>query len=63
MASEQFIKNTSSHRIKLIRQLFYQFVQTQAQVLLPSPFGRGSLRWIGQIYTSHAVGVPNGSPL
>ncbi len=62
-AGEQFIKNTSSHRIKLIKQLFYQFIQNQAQALLPSPFWRGSLHRIGQIYTSHAVGAANGSQL
>ncbi len=62
-AGEQFIKNTSSHRIKLIKQLFYRFIQNQAQALLPSPFRRGSLRPIRQVYTSHAVGAANGSPL
>ncbi len=62
-AGKRLIKNTSSHRIKLIKQLFYQFIQNQAQALLPSPFQRGSLHWIGQMYTSHAVGVANGSPL
>jgi hypothetical protein len=62
-AGERFIKNTSSHRIKLIKQLFYQFTQNQAQALLPSPSQRGSLCQIGQIYTSHAVGAENGSPL
>ncbi len=63
MAGERFIKNTSSHRIKLIKQLFYQSIQNQAQALLPSPSQRGSLHQIGQIYTSHAVGAANGSPL
>ncbi len=63
MAGEWFIKNTSSHRIKLIKQLFYQFIQNQAQVLLPSPSRRGSLHWIGQIYTFHAIGAANGIPL
>jgi hypothetical protein len=62
-AGEQFIKNISIHRIKLIKQLFYQFIQNQAQALLPSPFQRGSLHRIGQIYTSHAVGAANSSPL
>ena len=62
-AGQRFIKNTSNHRIKWIKQLFYQFIQNQAQALLPSPFQRGSLHWIRQIYTSHAVGVANGSPL
>jgi hypothetical protein len=60
---KRFIKNTSSHRIKLIKQLIYQFIQNQAQALLPSPFQRGFLRWIGHIYTSHALGAANGSPL
>jgi hypothetical protein len=62
-AGKQFINNTSSHGIKLIKQLFYQFIQNQAQALLPSPFQRDSLCWIGQIYTSHAIGAANGSPL
>jgi hypothetical protein len=55
-------QNTSSHRMKLIKQLIYQFIQNQAQALLSSPFQRGSLHWIGQIYTSHALGAANGSP-
>jgi hypothetical protein len=59
----QAIHQKSSHRIKLIKQLFYQFIQNQAQALLPSPFQRGSLHRIGQIYTSHAIGVANRSPL
>jgi hypothetical protein len=63
MAGKQFIKNTRSHRIKLIKQLFYQFIQNQAQALLPSPSQRGCLRQIEQIYTSHAIGAANGSPL
>ncbi len=62
-AGKRFIKNTSSHRIELIKQLFYLFIQNQAQALLPSPSQRGSLHWIGQINTSHAVGAANGSPL
>ncbi len=62
-AGKQFIKNTSSHRIYSIKQLFYWFIQNQAQALLPSPSQRGSLHWIRQIYTSHAVRVANGSPL
>ncbi len=62
-AGEQFIKNTSSHRIKLIKQVIYRFIQNQAQALLPSPFQRSSLYQIGKIYTSHAVGAANGSPL
>ena len=62
-AGKGFIKNTSSHRIKLMKQLFYQFIPNQAQALLSSPSWRGSLRWIGQICTSHAVGAANGSPL
>ncbi len=60
---KQFIKNTSSHRIRLIKQLFYQLIQNQAQALLPSPLQRGSLHQIRQIYTSHAVGAANVSPL
>ncbi len=60
---EQFIKNTSSHRIELTKQLYYQFIQSHAQELLPSPFQRGFLCQIGQKYTSHAVGAANGSPL
>ncbi len=63
MAVERFIKNTSSHRIELIKQLFYRFIQNRAQALLPSPSQRDSLRWIGQIYTSHVVGAANSSPL
>jgi hypothetical protein len=31
-------QNTSSHRIKLIKWLFYRFIQNQAQALLLSPF-------------------------
>jgi hypothetical protein len=57
------IKNTSSHRIKLIKRLFYLLIQNQAQVLLSSPFQRGHLCQIGQIYTSHTVGAANVSPL
>ncbi len=49
--------------IKLIKQLFYRFIQNQAQALLPSPSWIGSLHWIGQIYTTHAVGAAKGSPL
>ncbi len=60
---KQFIKNTSSHRIKLIKQLFCWFIHNQAQALLPSPFQRGSLCRIEQIYTSHAIGTANSSPL
>ncbi len=62
-AGKWFIINTSSHRIKLIKQLFSWFIQNQAQALLPSPSQRGSLHLIGQIYASHAVGAANGSPL
>ncbi len=60
---KRFIKNTSSHRIKLIKEIIYWIIKNQAQALLPSPFLRGSLHRIGQIYTSHAVGAANGSPL
>ncbi len=67
MAGERLIKNTRSHRIlikgKLIKHLFNQFIQNQAQALLPSPSQRGSLHRIGQIYTSHAIGAANSSPL
>ncbi len=62
-AGEWFIKNTSSHRIKLIKQLFNPFIQNQAQALLPSPFRRSFLHRIRQIYTSHFVGAANRLPL
>ncbi len=50
LATGKLIKNTSSHRIKLIKRLFYQFIQNQAKALLPSPFPRGSLHPIRKIY-------------
>ena len=61
--SEWFINNSSSSRIKIIKRLFYWFIQNQAQVLLPCPFRKGSLTLIGQIHISHAIRVANGSPL
>ena len=60
-ACEQFVKNTSSSRIKLSKWLFYHFILNQAKVFLPNPFRRGCLRLIGRIQRNHAVGGANGT--
>ncbi len=62
-AGEQFVKNTSSHRIKWITQLFYQIMLKPVTAPSTNPFGRGYLCWIGLIHRSHAVGGANGSTM
>jgi hypothetical protein len=60
-AGKLFDENTSSSRIKLIKWLFYRFIQNKAKVPLLDPFGRGYLHRIGRIHQSHAIGGANGS--
>ena len=62
-ACERFVKNTSSSRIKLIKQLFYRFILNQAEVFLPNPFQRGCSRSIGRIQSYQAVGGANGTTM
>ncbi len=63
MAGEQFNANMITSRIKLIKRLFYRFIQNQAKAPSLNPFGRGYLHWIGRIHQSHAVGGANGSTM
>ena len=61
---EQIIKNTSSHRIKLITRLFQRFLLIQATALLPNPFGIGYPCPTGSIHRYHAiVGGANGTTM
>jgi hypothetical protein len=61
-ACEQFIKNMSSPRIKLIIRLFYQIRLNPAKGPSANPFGRGYLHLIRRIYRSHAVAGANNLP-
>ncbi len=60
---ERFVKNTSSSRIKLIKQLFYCFILNQAKEFLPNPFRRGCSHSIGRIQRYHSVGGANGTTM
>jgi hypothetical protein len=44
-------------------RLFKQLIISPVKALSADPFGRGYLRWIGQIHGSHAVGGANGSTM
>jgi hypothetical protein len=63
MACEQFVENTSSSRIKLIKQLFYRFILNQSKEFLPNPFRRNFPRPIGRIQRYHTVGGANGTTM
>jgi hypothetical protein len=58
-ASEQFIKNTSSHRTKLITCLIYQFVQNPAAVALDNLFKWPPMHQSMEIHQIYAVGGAN----
>ena len=66
-ACERFDEDTSSSRIKLIKQLiywlFYCFILNQAKEFLPNPFRRGCPRSIGRIQRYHSVGGANGTAM
>ncbi len=63
MAGKQFVKSTSSGRIKLTTPLLYRFPLNPGKALLTNPFQRGYLHRIGWIHQSHAVGGANGSTM
>jgi hypothetical protein len=62
-ACERFVKNTSTSRIKLIKQIFYRFILNQAKAFLPNPFRRGCPRSIGRIQRYYTVGGANGTTM
>jgi hypothetical protein len=62
MAVEQFLKTTSSSRIKLNTPVILMINTKPWQSPLANPFRRGFLRWIGLIHRSHPMGGANITP-
>ncbi len=61
-ASELFVENTSSCRIKLIMLLIYQIRLNPTTAPSTNPFGWPPTCWIGVIYWINAIGGVNGTP-
>ncbi len=62
-AGEQFNKNTSTSRIQLTTLLFYRFIPNLGKAPSHNPFGRGYLRWIRRVHSSHVIGGANSTTM